>query len=159
VVLGGRAERLNVFHRPQEVRLLQEDGGGLIVDRLGQGQRVSNAVGERDLDQVGAVTRTVGHQGLAAVRMDAPGGDQFSAPGLADRQVGGRGDGRRALVERRVRDREAGELRHRGLELEHHLEPALRDLGLVRRVGGQELRPARDRVDDRRHVVVVHSGP
>ena len=47
--------------------------------------------------------------------------------------------------------------RDRGLELEHRLQRALRDLGLVGRVGSQELRALGDRVDDRRHVVVVHA--
>ena len=76
----------------------------------------------------------------------------------AERQVGGRGDRRRALVERGVGDRQPGQLGDRGLELEHHLQPALGDLGLIRRVGGEELRARDDRVDQRRDVVVVHPG-
>ena len=44
-----------------------------------------------------------------------------------------------------------------GLELEHRLQRALRDLGLVGRIWSEELRALRDRVDDRRHVVVVHA--
>ena len=45
--------------------------------------------------------------------------------------------GRGALVEqRRVRDRQAGEIAHHGLEVEQRFEPPLRDLRLVRRVGG-----------------------
>src|SRR3712207_7868222 len=46
----------------------------------------------------------------------------------------------------------------RSLELEHRLQPALGDLRLVRRVWGEELRARDDRLDDRRHVVVVHPG-
>src|SRR5205807_6634899 len=45
-----------------------------------------------------------------------------------------------------------------GLILEHRLQAALRDLGLVRGVRRQELRPQDDRVDERRNVVVVHPG-
>ena len=41
------------------------------------------------------------------------------------------------------------------LVLEDRLEHALAHLRLVRRVGGQELAALQDRVDDRRHVVVV----
>ena len=78
--------------------------------------------------------------------------------GRADRQVAGGGDGRGALVEAGARERQAGQLRHRGLELEHRLQAALGDLRLVGRVGGEELRARGDRVDDRRHVVVVHPG-
>ena len=103
--------------------------------------------------------RGVGRERLAAVRVQAARDDELAASlGRADRQVGGRGDRRRALVERGVGDRQRGELGDRGLELEHHLQAALGDLGLVRRVRGQELRALGDRVDDRRHVVVVHPG-
>jgi hypothetical protein len=91
--------------------------------------------------------------------MQAARGDQLAAAGGADRQIGGGGHRGGALVERGVRNRQAGELGHRRLELEHHLEPALGDLGLIGRVRGQELRAAGDRVDDRRHVVVVHPSP
>ena len=93
------------------------------------------------------------------MRVQAARDDQPLAPlARAERQVGGRGDRRGPLVQRRVRDRQPGELRDRGLELEHHLQPALRDLGLVRRVRRQELRARDDRVDERRDVVVVHPG-
>src|SRR5205085_7323060 len=48
-----------------------------------------------------------------------------------------------------------GELADRGLVLEDRLEHALAHLRLVRRVGGEELAPGENRVDDRGHVVVV----
>ena len=44
--------------------------------------------------------------------------------------------GSRFIQERRVRDVERGQVGDHGLEIEQGLEPALRDLGLVRRVGG-----------------------
>ena len=101
-----------------------------------------------------------GHRGqrLARVRVHAPGDHEPRAPVLQPRQVAGGGQGARALVDRGVGDRQPGELGDRGLVLEHHLEPALGDLGLVGRVGRQELRAGDDRVDQRRHVVVVHPG-
>ena len=100
----------------------------------------------------------MGGEGLAAVRVEAARGDQPGPPGLVHRQVGGRGRSGRPFVKPGVGDRQTGDLAHRGLELEHHLESALGDLGLVRRVRSQELGTADDRFDDRRHVVVVHAG-
>ncbi len=35
-VVGGRGERLEVLDRAEEVRVLDEDGGGLVVERRGQ---------------------------------------------------------------------------------------------------------------------------
>ena len=113
---------------------------------------------EPDLDDLGAVADRVGGERLAAVRVDAAGDDEAAALGRAHRQVAGRGDRGGPLVEAGVGDRQPGQLRHRGLELEHHLQPALGDLRLVGRVGGEELGALGDRVDDRRHVVVVHPG-
>ena len=158
VLLRRRRESLDVLHGSEEVRLLQEDGGGLVVDRVGEGDRVRDAVRKGDLHKLAPVAGAIGDEGLAAVRMHAAGRNQLPAARRADRQVGGGSHGRGTLVEGRVGNRQAGELRHRGLELEHHLQAALGDLGLVRGVRRQELRPARDRIDDRGHVVVIHPG-
>ena len=129
------------------------------VDGLGQLGRVGDATVQPDLDHVGAEPFGVGAERLAAVRVNASRDNELPPSlGRADRQVGGRGHGGRPLVERRVGHRERGELGDRGLELEHHLQAALGDLRLVRRVRGEELGALGDRVDDRRHVVVVHPG-
>ena len=144
--------------RAEEVRALQEDRRGLTVDRRGQRRGVGLAVSQADLDQLGAVADRVGREGLAAVRVQAARDDEAAPLRRRHRQVTGRGDRGGALVEAGVGDGQAGQLRHRGLELEHHLQPALGDLRLVGRVGGEELGALGDRVDDRRHVVVVHPG-
>ena len=65
---------------------------------------------------------------------------------------------RRALVERRVGDVEPGQQADVRLELEDRLERALRDLGLIRRVGRQPLGAVEHLVGDRRDVVVVDAG-
>ena len=57
VLLRRRAERLDVLDRAQEVRLLQEDGGGLVVDRVGQGGGVRDATVQSDLDQLAIRSR------------------------------------------------------------------------------------------------------
>ena len=140
MLLGRRAERLDVLDRAEEVGALQEDGRGLAVDRRRQRRRVGDAALEPDLDHLGAEAGRVGGEGLAAVRVDAAGDDEAWRRSVApDRQVAGGGDRGGPLVETGVRDRQPGQLRHRRLELEHHLQPALGDLRLVGRVGGEEL--------------------
>ena len=158
VLPGGRAERLDVLDRAEEVGALEDHGGRLVVDGLGQCRGVGEAAFEADLDDFGTVPARVGREGLAAVRVDAARDDEAAAPGRPHRQVAGRGDRGWALVEAGVGDRQPGQLRHRGLELEHHLETALRYLRLVGRVRSEELGALGDRVDDRRDVVVVHPG-
>src|SRR5512139_300517 len=76
-----------------------------------------------------------GEQGLAPAGDAASHADRFPAGG-------------RAVVHRRIGDLAAVEPGDLRLELEHRLERALRDLGLVGRVAGQEL-AALDQVIDR----------
>ncbi len=142
---------------PRKFGLETNTARGVGVDGLAQLGRVGEAAIEPHLDHLGAEPLGVGAQRLAAVRVKASRDDQLAAPlGRPDRQVGGGGHRGRPLVQRGVGDRERGELRDRGLKLEHHLQAALGDLGLVRRVRREELGALGDRVDDRRHVVVVH---
>ena len=71
----------------------------------------------------------------------------------------GVGGDRGAVVAGRVRHLHPGQLADHGLVLEDGLQYSLAQLRLVGRVGGQELRPRDDCLDDRRHVVVVNPGP
>ena len=156
--LARRASASMSSTAPRKLGCCRKTAAVSLVDRVGERGGVGHPAVEADLDHLGAEAGRVGGERLAAVGMQAARDDQLRATGRADRQVGGRGDRRGPFVERGVRDRQAGQLRHRGLELEHRLQPALGDLGLVGRVGRQELRAADDRVDDRGHVVVVHPG-
>src|SRR3546814_4965934 len=61
----------------------------------------------------------------------------------------------RAVIHGGVGDVAAVEPRHLRLKLEQRLERALRDLGLVRRVAGQELAALDEVVDARRTVVAI----
>ena len=158
--LAGLGQRAEVLDGAQEVRLLHEHGGGVVVDGRRERLEVGLAVVvERHLHDLHAVARRVRRERRARVRVEPAARHQLRPLRLELRQVAGGGHSARALVHRGVRHRQAGELRDRGLELEHHLEPALRDLGLVGRVRRQELRARQQRVDQRRHVVVVHAGP
>jgi hypothetical protein len=89
--------------------------------------------------------------------MHAPRYDELAPVGGELGDVARRGDGAWALVHRRVGERKPGQLADRGLIFEHRLQPALRYLGLIRRVGRQVLRALDDRVDQRRDVVVIHA--
>jgi hypothetical protein len=150
-------QRLEVLHRAEEVRVLDEDRGDVLVDVVLELDRIGGSVAQPDLDDLGVEAARVRLQRLPGVGMHAARDDQAPATlARPEREVGGRGHRRRTLVERGVGHREAGELGDRRLKLEHRLQPALRDLGLVRRVGSQKLRPRDDRVDEGGDVVVVH---
>ena len=116
-------------------------------------------VRERDLLDRRPPARAGGRERLARVRVQAARDEEAPAAVLLVGEPAGRRDRRRRLVERGVRDRQPGQLRDRRLVLEHHLQRPLGDLRLVRRVRRQELRARQDRVDQRRHVVVVHARP
>ncbi len=64
----------------------------------------------------------------------------------------------RAVVHRGVGDVHSGQRADHRLVLVDRLERALADLGLVGRVGGEELRLRHDVIDDARDVVVVAAG-
>ena len=87
--------------------------------------------------------------------MKAAGDDRLLPPRDAVRhqdRFAGRG---RAVVHGGVGDLHPGQVRHLRLELEEILQRALRDLRLVGRVGGEELRALDDVVDGGRHVVAI----
>ena len=160
---AGRLARLDqlaqLLDRAEEVRLLYEHGGGVVVDGGRECLEIGGAGAvERQLHDLHAVARGVGGERGARVRMQAARREQLGAPRLELGEVAGRRHGARALVHGGVRDGQPGELRDGGLVLEHHLQPALRDLGLIRRVRREELGAAEQRVDQRRYVVVVHAG-
>ncbi len=80
------------------------------------------------------------------------------AAGDADGHHHGLGCAGGAVVHAGVGDLHAGEFADHGLELEHGLERALRDLGLVGRVAGEELAALDERVDDDGLVVAIDAG-
>ncbi len=67
--------------------------------------------------------------------------------------------GGRPVIHGGIGNGAAIEARHLRLELEQHLQRALRDLRLVGRVGGQELAALDQVIDGRRHVVAIGPRP
>ena len=70
----------------------------------------------------------------------------------------GFGQASTAVIERRIRNFHSRQLRDISLKLEDRLQGALRDFGLIRRVGGIELRSRYQRVDDDRNVMAINAG-
>ena len=94
----------------------------------------------------------------AIMRMQAAGDQRLVAPRHAIGHQHGFGGARRAVIHRGVGHLHGRQQRHLGLELEEVLQSALRDLGLVRRVGRQELAALDHVVDGRRHVMAIGPG-
>ena len=148
------ASARQVLDRAEEVRLL-DDHRADVVGQLGE---IGGAVVAEAPRRPPSPRRARACAGLARVGMDAAGDHEPPPVVRVLGDVAGGGDRARALVHGRVRDGQAGQLGDRRLVLEHRLQPALRYLGLVGRVRGEELGARDDRVDQRRHVVVVHAG-
>ncbi len=140
----------------EEVRLLEDDGGG-VRGRALELARVRRPVAVGNLDDLEAEPGRVGLHDLSHLRVRRLGHDDLVAPGRVLRDVAGVGGDDCAVVAGRVRDVHARELADRRLVLEDRLEHPLAHLRLVRRVRGQQLAALEDRVDDRRDVVVVHA--
>ena len=153
-LLGDRRE---VDELAVEGRRLHDDAGGLVVDR---GEDVFRAarVGRRARRSRPPAMRGQRLHRLAVVRVQAAGEHRLPPPRHAVRHQHRLGGGGRAVVHGGVGDLHAGEVRDLRLELEEILQRALRDLRLVGRVGGQELRALDDVVDRRRHMMAVGAG-
>ncbi len=132
----------DVLDRAVEVRLADEDRGDVVPDDLRR--RWREAVDDRasiSIDRAPAArTSWRASPALCGCRLSDTRNFVFFVWVCASQPRGG--DGARALVDARVADRQAGQLGDRRLVLEHHLQPALGDLGLVGRVGREELRTA-----------------
>ena len=101
--------------------------------------RIGRPAVVRHLDHLEPEPRRVGLHDLAHLRIQRLGEDDLrAARGVLGDVAGVGGDGR-AVVAGGVRDVHPGQLADRGLVLEDRLQDALAHLGLVRRVGRQEL--------------------
>ena len=128
----------------QEVGLLKDHRRRLLV-RLGA---LAN------LDSAPLAERA---QHLHVLGMDIARHEHLVAAGVDERHHRRLRDGGRAVVERRVRDVERGQLRDQRLELEDRLQRALTGLRLVRGVGGVKLGFRRDGGYRRRDEPAIHA--
>ena len=143
-----RRERAIVAHVAVGARVLQEHR-----ERIRVGARVRGADVDGDAERRGARAHDVDR-----LREDIVGDEEPAARRIPRAQrERHRFRGGRAFVEhRRVRDVHAGEIAHHRLEVDERLQTALRDLGLVRRVGRVPGRVLEDIAqDDARRVRAV----
>ena len=131
VGVDARRVAAHVVQRAAGRRPLREDRE--VVAALDQAIPLLGRVGEDDLE---AERRRARAQHLDRLRMGVAGDDDRVALRLdaAPRQRHRLGGGGRLVEHRRVRDRHPGQVADHRLEVDQRLEPALRDLGLVRRV-------------------------
>ncbi len=146
-VLRGGAQRGGVLDGAVEVRLGEDRRAGVGVDRRGPGIGVGDAVAQRHDIDVHVVAVRERAQRLDRVRVQSGAHHEALAGVVQLGQIAGGGDRRGALVDRCVGHRQRGQLADRGLVLEHHLQAALGDLGLVGRVRREELRALHQHVD------------
>ena len=141
-------ERTQIGDAAEDVGILDDHARRIVVDlrdqpvevhlghqpRVGRVEHVAGELGHRVRHRHVMRVKTRRQDRLAALGDATRHHDRFPARG-------------RAVVHRRVGDVGAEQPRDLRLELEQHLQRALRDLWLVRRVGGQEL-AALDQVID-----------
>ena len=144
--------RLQIADEAKHVRALHDDAGGFVIDQLDeilfaarQHRRARDFAGE-----IGD-----GFHRFRIMRVQAAGENGLAPLRHPLRHQHGFGGGSGAVVQRRVCHFHSGEQRDLRLEFEQVLQCALRQLGLIRGVGGQEL-AALDQVIDRgRNVVAI----
>ena len=121
-------ERAVVAHVAVGPRILEQDREGPGLGRVGRGA-------DHDLDRERLRPR---QHDVDRLREDIVGHEEpvaFAVPdAVAQRHRLGRR--RRFIQHRRVGDRHRGQVADHRLEVDQRLQPSLRDLGLVRRVGG-----------------------
>ena len=140
-----------IGHAPEHIGHLHHDAGGLAVALRFEGflrvRRESHGL-------VPGITRKrLDHRPV--MRMDAAG--QHGLAPLRDpvRHQHGLGRRGRAVIHGGVRDLHAGQQRNLALKLEQIVQRALRDLRLIGRVRGHELRPLDDIIDGGGNMMLV----
>ena len=153
--LGG--DRLEVTQIAEDVGVLDDDAGGLVID-LGEDVLACGDVRRQGHDLIAGHGGEGAHD-LGVVRMQAARQQGlFALRHAVGHQHGLAGAGR-AVIHRGVGDLHAGQRRDLRLELEEVLQRALRDLGLVGRVAGQEFRALDQMVHRGGDMVLVGAGP
>ena len=164
--MGQTPDLSHWLQQTQEARVRDHNAGHGKL-RVGehplQGNHVGRAGGravghERDLVGHERGPSEVGAKGLAIVGVDS-GAHQHALPACGPaRHQGCLSRGRGPVVVRGGHDVQAGKLGHQRLVFVDGLERALADLRLVRRIGGVELAPQEQLIDDGRSEMTVCPG-
>ncbi len=149
-------DRRQVGDPAENVGILHDHRAGFAVDRRDQplGVGLGGQLGQRRVELVASEPR---HRLRDAdiMRVEAGREDRLGPPRDPPRHSDRFPAGGRPVVHRRIGDLAAVQPRDLGLEFEQHLQRALRDLGLVGRVAGQELAALDDMVGARRDMVAI----
>ena len=131
------------------------------ADRENQGEQadaidgVAHQIGGKQRQQDRGGDHDQRNQRLAPARVEACAHPDGPAPRRRNRDID-RFDGRRcSVINRCIGNWEPGQAGYKGLVLEQGLEHPLSHLGLIGRIGRDELGAAPERPRHRRHVVVV----
>ena len=141
------ASRVHLFQAAEEVRMLHQHAGRLVVDRrcqLGRARSCRRAC-RRVTSSAPRLARYVASIWRYSGWTLAGDDHAAAAPVALHRHQHRLGRGAAAVVEAGIRDVHAGQLRDQRLILEQRLQVALAGLGLIGRVGGVELAPRRRR--------------
>ncbi len=160
--MRGLGDFREVGQAAEDIGILHHDAAGVPVDPrnqpviVGPGGQAGRRTGDLVVGELGHRPHHFGIMRVQRAREHdlalLPAGD----PARHGHRFPARG---RAVVHRRIGDRAAIEPRDLRLEFEQHLERALRDFGLVGRIGGQELAALDDVIDAGRDMVLVRSCP
>jgi hypothetical protein len=132
-------DRGYIFDGSEKIRGLEQHAGRVGGDGLFQFLQVeASCISEACGGERHALVMRVSGEHFAVFRMQALCNDHGASPGDADRHHGRFGRGGRSVVHGGVGHFHAGQFRDHGLEFEDCLQRALRDLGLIRRIGGEE---------------------
>ena len=149
-----------IGHPAKDVGILDHHAAGLTVDGgdHASGVRLCRQRRRAPFDHVsGELGHGLDRRGIVRVQ---PGTQHGLAPlGHAPRhrhRFPGRG---RAIVHRGIGDLGSEQPRHLRLEFEQHLQCALRDFRLIRRIGGQELAALDQVIDAGRNMVAIGPCP
>ena len=164
--MGHAADLGHRLQQAEEVRVRYNHSGDGAA-RIGQHPLQCREIGrsgvwtlgdQGDLVRVERCPAEVGAHGLAIVWVHAATDQDPLATRRPAGHQGALGRGRRAVVVRRGDDVETGQLGQKRLVFVDRLKGALADLGLVGRVGGVELAPEQQLVNDRGNEVTVSPG-
>ena len=149
--VGTFRERADGLEDPEPVRVLDDHGGDVVTEL---GLVAPAGVGEGRAS-ISCPVGIVEVRRVCTMRGSTPPVTTTRERSFDETHVDRLDECGRPVVQRCVRDLELRQSAHHRLELEQHLQHALRELELVGRVRGRELGTARQRLHDRRNVVVV----
>ena len=154
--MGGGGDAAVILHAAEEIRVLDDDAGGLVGQGLGEFIEVGiGALPRGDFDPFDVEVDAVGVDHAPEDRGDGAGDHHLAAAGDLDGHHHGFEQGGAAVVEAGVGNIHSGEAADGGLVFVDGLERALRGFGLIRGVGGEEFAAGSDRIHGGRDNVVV----